>query len=109
MFPLLEAFRVDMSRKHPDIRLPIVDFKADWPALVEICGLRTWSHHLHCCPCCLAQKADLAAVGNFTLRTCPYPDYGDTEYRATLDSNFKEALMNTAMVSKIVRAGVYCV
>ncbi|CAE7256188.1 unnamed protein product [Symbiodinium sp. CCMP2592] len=28
--------RRDLSEQHPDLRLPIIDFKADWAALVEI-------------------------------------------------------------------------
>ena len=93
MYPLLEAFRQDMCCKHRDLRLPIVDFKADWPAMVELCGLRTWAHNLHCCPCCQVRKADLTVVGHFTLKTCPYPDFGDDAYRVTLASNFKEPFL----------------
>ena len=91
MYPLLEAFRKDLSSQHADIRLPIIDFKSDWPALVEICGLRTWSHNLHCCPCCTVRKASLAVVGNFTLKTCPYPLFGEEAYEAVLASHFKDA------------------
>ena len=91
MFPLLEAFRRDLSAEHPDIRLPIIDFKSDWPALVELCGLRTWSHNLHCCPCCTVRKASLAVVGNFTLKTCPYPLFGEEAYEAVLRTHFIDA------------------
>ena len=89
---MLESFRKDLSTKHADLRLPIVDFKADWPALVEICGLRTWSHNLHCCPCCLVGKGDLTTVGHFTLQTCPYPEFDQSAYDARLASDFKDLM-----------------
>ena len=85
---MLESFRKDLSMKHADLRLPIVDFKADWPALVEVCGMRTWSHNLHCCPCCLVGKRDLTVVGHFTLQTCPYPEFDKAAYDARLASDF---------------------
>ena len=73
VFPLLEHFRCDMSREHTDIRPAILDFKADWPALVEICGLRTWAHNLHPCPCCTVDKSSLLAVGTHSLHSSPHP------------------------------------
>ena len=95
VWPMLQAFREDVSREHADLRLPIIDFKADWPALVEICGLRTWSHSVHCCPCCLAKKTDLSTVGNFSLMTCPFPEYDADAYAASLAHNFKDRFYAT--------------
>ena len=75
---MLESFRKDLSTKHADLRLPIVDFK--------------WSHNLHCCPCCLVGKGDLTTVGHFTLQTCPYPEFDKSAYDARLASDFKDLM-----------------
>ena len=47
-------------------------------------------HCLHCCPCCFAKKTELTKVGHFSLRTCPYPEFDDAAYAATLARNFKD-------------------
>ena len=91
MFPLLEFFRADLSKQREDVRMPILDYKADWPALVEVTGLRTWSHNLHCCPCCLARKRDLDKLAGFSSMTCPFPLYDNGLYAATLATNFMDA------------------
>ncbi|CAE7212809.1 unnamed protein product [Symbiodinium sp. CCMP2592] len=81
VFPLLESFRRDMCFDHKDLRVCILDYKADWPAYIEICGFRTWSHNLHPCPICTVQKKDLLAVGTMTLHTCPHKLFDETSYK----------------------------
>ena len=90
MWPLLEHFRADVSRHHEGFRIAILDFKADWPAVVEVAGLRTWSHSLHCCPCCMAPKSQLNNLSGFSLKTSPFPVFDDNSYRALLADTFKD-------------------
>ena len=91
VFPLLEHFRCDMSREHTDIRPAILDFKADWPALVEICGLRTWAHNLHPCPCCTVDKSSLLAVGTHSLHASPHPFFTQSSYDQLVARTFRAA------------------
>ncbi|CAE7222610.1 unnamed protein product [Symbiodinium sp. CCMP2592] len=93
VFPLLEHFRCDMSREHTDIRPAILDFKADWPALVEICGLRTWSHNLHPCPCCKVDKSSLLAVGTHSLNSSPNPLFTQSSYDELVARTFREVIV----------------
>ncbi|CAE7376332.1 unnamed protein product, partial [Symbiodinium microadriaticum] len=80
VFPLLEHFRRDMCFDHQDLRACIIDYKADWPAYIELCGFRTWSHNLHPCPICTVQKKDFLSVGTMTLYTCPEKLFDQTSY-----------------------------
>ena len=82
-------FRADLSMEHPDLRLPIIDIKADWPAFVELTGLRTWSHSLHCCPCCMVTKKELTELGGFTQNTCKHEPFDQHLYAATVEANFR--------------------
>ena len=95
VYPLLEAFRRDLSEQHPDLRLPIIDIKCDWAALVEVAALRTWSHNHHACPCCLVKKAQLEKIDGFSARSCPFPLYDESKYEATLSKNFKDLCYRT--------------
>ncbi|CAE7198914.1 unnamed protein product [Symbiodinium sp. CCMP2592] len=89
VFPLLESFRRDMCFDHKDLRVCILDYKADWPAYIEICGFRTWSHNLHPCPICTVQKKDLLAVGTMTLHTCPHKLFDETSYKELVAASFR--------------------
>ena len=62
--------------------MAIIDFKADWPALVEIAGFRTWSHNINPCPLCLVKKKDLDSVAGFCANSCPFPLYDTAKYEA---------------------------
>ena len=95
MFPLLEAFKRDLTEQHPDLRMPIIDFKADWAALVEIAALRTWSHNHHACPCCLVKRAQLQSIDGFSAKSCPFPLYDESSYDSTLSKNFKDLCHRT--------------
>lgn len=79
-----------MTEQHEDLRLPVIDFKADRAALVEIAALRTWSHSLHACPCCLVKKSEMGSLEGFTERTCAFPLYDEMKYEASLAKNFKD-------------------
>ena len=85
-----------MTEKHADLRLPVIDFKADWAALVEIGALRTWSHSLHACPCCLVKKSEMGTLEGFTARTCAFPLFDKKKYEATLAKNFKDLCFQIA-------------
>ncbi|CAE7238530.1 unnamed protein product [Symbiodinium sp. CCMP2592] len=100
VFPLLEAFKQDLTAKHADLRLPIIDFKADWAALVEIAALRTWSHSLHACPCCLVKKSEMDNLEGFTARTCAFPLFDEKKYEATLAKNFKVWNLTLTMLAE---------
>lgn len=102
VWPLLEAFRADVSAKHSDLRLAVVDYKADWPALVEVAGLRTWSHNEHCCPCCRCDKSQLDEVAQWTLRTCPYESFSDEDYRTYVRENFKDSAWALGVIDLLV-------
>ena len=93
MYPLLEAFRRDVSKQYDDLRFAAVDFKCDWPAMIEMAGMRTWSHNLHGCPVCLVRKRGLASVAGFTAKTSPFELYTDEMCRDTLEQNFKDSGM----------------
>ena len=80
-----------MSREHTDIRPAILDFKADWPALVEICGLRTWAHNIHPCPCCTVSKDELLVVGAQSLRSSPRPLFTTSSYDRLVAQTFRAA------------------
>ena len=93
MYPLLESVHADVvSQAYGKIRLPIIDFKADWPALVEMTGLRTWAHSTHPCPCCLAKKKDLDSICGYTSHSTPHTLFDNGLYEASVLKNFKEPL-----------------
>ena len=78
-----------MCFDHKDLRACIIDYKADWPAYIELCGFRTWSHNLHPCPICTVQKKDLLSVGTMTLHSCPHQLFDQTSYDQLVASTFR--------------------
>ena len=91
LHPLLEAFRADLVHPHSDLRLPLLDLKGDWPAVVSLFGMRTWSHNIHPCPLCTAKKPDLADVSSsFTASSSRFPEFDEGAYHENICANFRE-------------------
>ncbi|CAE7032303.1 unnamed protein product [Symbiodinium sp. CCMP2592] len=90
VFPLLDHFRRDMCAPHKDLRSCIIDYKADWPAYIELCGFRTWSHNKHPCPLCTVNQTNMRALGTMTLHSCPHSLFDQTAYEELLAATFRE-------------------
>ena len=73
-----------------------LDYKADWPALVETAGLRTWSQNINPMPFALGEEEGYGLYGalGFCANSCHFPLDNIAKYEeATLAKDFK-ALLN---------------
>ena len=75
LFPLLQTFSDDLAANHPGCQLIVWDIRSDWPAWVQVAGLRTWSHKLFPCACCSVPLDKMADITSYTLTTHPYSLY----------------------------------
>jgi len=80
LFPLLLRLAKDIADIVPELALVLVDVKGDWPAFLELVGLRYWAHKQHPCPVCCCPLEKLNDYAGYTLFSCPYPFYSHDMY-----------------------------
>ena len=61
LFPLLLAWVEDLKAMESGskIRVAVLDIQGDWPAFLQVFGLRYWSHNDHPCPLCRINQTQL--------------------------------------------------
>ena len=107
LFPLLEAWATDLkalSAASP-VRFAVMDIQGDWPAFLQIFGLRYWSHNVHPCPLCRVNQMQLKelCVSKVTLDTLPYEEYSTNDYMHDL----KNSVQVVEILSPELRTTVY--
>jgi L-rhamnose mutarotase len=54
----------------------IIEARADWPAWLEIAGVRYWNHSTACCPKCMITSSKMLNASQVDLMTIDgHPDY----------------------------------
>ncbi|CAK9051241.1 Uncharacterized protein SCF082_LOCUS28143 [Durusdinium trenchii] len=108
LFPLLHKWTCDLkSLQTGDTRFAVLDIQGDWPAFLQVFGLRYWSHKTHPCPLRTINQEELGRLrlGEMTVDSMPYPFYTTNDVRADL-ANVLE-VTSTQMRSKILQSLAY--
>ena len=95
-----------MCAPRKDLRACIIDYKADWPAYIELCGFRTWSHTWHPCPLCTVHNRDMLALGAMTLHSCPHTLFDQTAYEEVVAATFRDTHIQYSMSTKLSFCGL---
>ena len=71
------------------VRYAVLDIQGDWPAFLQVFGLRYWSHKTHPCPLCRITQDELSEpnLGDITLDSMPYEAYTSDDYDHDVESN----------------------
>ena len=75
-----------------DVRYAVLDVMGDWPAFLQVFGLRYWSHAQHPCPLCRVDQTEMCKfnISGWTVDSMPFASYGTDDYKADLQ-NFVKA------------------
>lgn len=73
------------------VRYAVLDIQGDWPAFLQIFGLRYWSHNLHPCPLCRINQDQLQEgnINDITLDSLPFSYYTTADYDNDVDRMVK--------------------
>ena len=96
LYPLLDAWARDLKALETgSIRYAVMDIQGDWPAFLQIFGLRYWSHNLHPCPLCRITQNQLGELrlSDFTLDSMPFQAYRTEDYHQDLARYVQVALL----------------
>ena len=88
LYPLLLAWSDDLQRlQHGDVAYAVLDIQGDWPAFLQVFGLRYWSHKVHPCPLCRINQNEIqqTCIEAATLDSLPFHAYYTTDYKHDLD------------------------
>lgn len=93
LFPLLHRWAADLKKleKGDLVRWAVLDVQGDWPAFLQVFGLRYWSHKTHPCPLCRIRNAEFneLIVNDLTLDELPFEPYTTNDYLRDLASAIK--------------------
>lgn len=93
LYPLLHAWVKDLQQLESgnDLRCAILDIQGDWPAFLQVFGLRYWSHKNHPCPLCRINQSEMQALNlaDVTLDTMPFTAYTSSDYLEDIRKNTK--------------------
>ena len=68
------------------IIIAVVEYRGDWPALVEILAMRYWGHATHPCFLCKMTRHRLTTtIDQFTLHSGPAEPWDDRDHKAAVD------------------------
>lgn len=93
LYPLLRAWVADLKGlESGDVRYAVLDVMGDWPAFLQIFGLRYWSHAQHPCPLCRVNQIEMCKfnISGWTVDSMPFASYETDDYKADLQ-NFVKA------------------
>ena len=97
LYPLLEAWAVDLKNLEQTcpIRYAVIDIQGDWPAFLQVFGLRYWAHKTHPCPLCTVNQAQMQEVdvNNITLDSLMAPDYTTENYAQDVADSVHKVLI----------------
>ena len=106
LYPLLLEWVEDLKRlEHGDkVRYAVLDIQGDWPAFLQVFGLRYWNHKTHPCPLCRINQEQLseANLNETTLDSLPYDVYTSDDYRRDVNACVKATSINYFLVHVLV-------
>lgn len=97
LYPLLLAWTDDLvGLQFGNPAYAVLDVLGDWPAFLQIFGLRYWSHKLHPCPLCRVNQDQIQQlhIDDATLDSLPFEAYNTADYRADLEQAVKAPRRN---------------
>ena len=92
LYPLLLAWSDDLNMlQSGPVCYAVLDIQGDWPAFLQVFGLRYWSHRVHPCPLCRIDQAHIQQlhIVESTLDSLPFQAYGTKDYEADLQQAVK--------------------
>lgn len=93
MYPLLRAWVQDLQQLETGdhIRCAVLDIQGDWPAFLQVFGLRYWSHNVHPCPLCRINQAQIQELNlnDITLDSMPFANYSTDDYLQDVSQSMK--------------------
>lgn len=104
LYPLLLEWVSDLKRlESGPVRYAVVDIQGDWPAFLQVFGLRYWSHNLHPCPLCRIDQKQLKELhlDSWTLDSMPFDSYGTNDYKNDVRNFVQASLLYTGTFLKI--------
>jgi hypothetical protein len=72
--------RLAMSGQPLHIVTPLLEFRGDWPAVVELLAMRSWKHKFHPCPCCTAAGDELYDFTNLSLENSGWEAWTQSDH-----------------------------
>ena len=87
LYPLLLRWTTDLKGLEVGpTRFAVLDIQGDWPAFLQVFGLRYWSHKVHPCPLCRVTQEEIGELrlNDITVDSMPYESYGTNEYNRDL-------------------------
>ena len=63
----LDSKRIERADTSNHVVVARCEYRGDWPALCEICGLRNWKHKSKPCLCCEVDRDHLLSIQDMTL------------------------------------------
>ena len=93
LYPLLLAGVKDLKylEAGSKLRCAVLDIQGDWPAFLQIFGMRYWSHKTHPCPLCRIVQTEIQQLNldAITLDSVPYAAYSSDDYLKDVDKSVK--------------------
>ena len=89
----------------------VLDIQGDWPAFLQVFGLRYWSHNTHPCPLCRIDQNQLQELNlnHTTVDSMPFEQYTTSDYLQDLDQSVKAPWIPTKCFQKcLVTNGLFC-
>ena len=88
------------------VRVAILEIRADWPAWTDLIGVRQWSHKLAPCPCCDTSLARMFSnLDLWVPNGCPFNVVAPQEYLALCNQSSKFVVIaDDATRARVARA-----
>ena len=108
LYPLLLVWAQDLSKLQDQRSAPfaVLDICGDWPAFLQIFGLRYWSHKTHPCPMCLASQSEMTSnqtLHGITSTEFPFHIYTNEEYMEDIRARKKASRLMCG-----ISLGLFC-
>lgn len=104
LFPLLSAWASDLKSlaEGEDTIYAVLDVQGDWPALLQVFGLRYWSHNVHPCPLCRVTQVQFGElhIHDVTLDSLPFEPYTTNDYTNDMARSIKVVTIETPVIQK---------
>ena len=97
LYPLLATWTADLKRLETGtpLRCAVLDIQGDWPAFLQVFGLRYWSHNTHPCPLCRINQKEMGELNlnAVTLDSMPFAEYTTNDYLKDVDESVSHGLI----------------
>ncbi|CAL1136592.1 unnamed protein product [Cladocopium goreaui] len=112
LYPLLLAWVKDLKylEAGSKLRCAVLDIQGDWPAFLQIFGMRYWSHKTHPCPLCRISQSEIQQLNldAITLDSIPYTAYSSNDYLNDVDQSVKVVEITSGLVQKQIFRLLVC-